>query len=621
MACQIRIQSEYHDSLEASSVAIQLVLPLLIPIVGLIRRRRRYFRVIFQLAFHSLAILLRSIPQMPRLGSLSPTVLLLSLQILTRLFTFVLNQVLIRLSDPSQYGAAHIHLELLLGLVLFLSREGIRGASLREHSSMGDEKKGRVEEQERVRKAKNLALVPIPLGLAFAGIALPLFLRTSQTGLTTQPYYATVIYLYLVSALLELLAEPLYVHALSSRGERNLALRVRAEGTAAIVKGVVTLAAVVLLGQNRGLLAFGLGQLAYGGAVLFTFLLSYFTRLGTSQTLALYHPELRQPSASKRIMTTADPLNGLALSLFFQSILKHLLTEADKLAVSRLTSLEDQGGYALGTNYASLPLRLLFQPLEESSRFQFSQSLGSVQLLEDHDKNQVEQTKANRSSEKPKASPASHDAAAIQQSLALLSSLLRLHFYLALFLLAFLPPLARPFIEFLSGPQWSLTSAPRTLAAFAYFLPIAGISGILEGFVQTTASQKELKKYNRVILGGSIVFVAMVWILIRLTTVEEALVYASTCSMMVRAIYGWVYARTFFAKTPSDSQHSSFGHGLLPSSHVIGHLMGAAISLRWVSANLVKRYPWKTGLYSLMLTWAPVLMTALTCGLGALYTV
>jgi Rft protein len=39
----------------------------------------------------------------------------------------------------------------------------------------------------------------------------------------------------------------------------------------------------------------------------------------------------------------------------YQSILKHILTEGDKLILSWLSPLEDQGGYAVAVNYGQLP--------------------------------------------------------------------------------------------------------------------------------------------------------------------------------------------------------------------------------------------------------------------------
>lgn len=42
-----------------------------------------------------------------------------------------------------------------------------------------------------------------------------------------------------------------------------------------------------------------------------------------------------------------------------QSFVKHLLTEGDKFAVSRISKLADQGGYAIASNYGKLVNGLL----------------------------------------------------------------------------------------------------------------------------------------------------------------------------------------------------------------------------------------------------------------------
>lgn len=41
----------------------------------------------------------------------------------------------------------------------------------------------------------------------------------------------------------------------------------------------------------------------------------------------------------------------LALTMTGQSVFKHFLTEGDRIVVSRVSPLEDQGGYAVASNY------------------------------------------------------------------------------------------------------------------------------------------------------------------------------------------------------------------------------------------------------------------------------
>lgn len=43
----------------------------------------------------------------------------------------------------------------------------------------------------------------------------------------------------------------------------------------------------------------------------------------------------------------------LSATMTFQSIVKHVLTEGDKLILSWFSPLQDQGGYALAVNYGA----------------------------------------------------------------------------------------------------------------------------------------------------------------------------------------------------------------------------------------------------------------------------
>ena len=46
-------------------------------------------------------------------------------------------------------------------------------------------------------------------------------------------------------------------------------------------------------------------------------------------------------------------MKALAIANTRQSLIKHLLTEADRIAVGRISPLQDQGGYAFAMNYGA----------------------------------------------------------------------------------------------------------------------------------------------------------------------------------------------------------------------------------------------------------------------------
>jgi oligosaccharide translocation protein RFT1 len=51
-------------------------------------------------------------------------------------------------------------------------------------------------------------------------------------------------------------------------------------------------------------------------------------------------------------------LLNLTVAMTGQSVVKHFLTEGDKFLVSRLSPLEDQGGYAIASNYGMFLARV-----------------------------------------------------------------------------------------------------------------------------------------------------------------------------------------------------------------------------------------------------------------------
>lgn len=171
---------------------------------------------------------------------------LVLLQLLSRLLTFVLNQSLVRLAPPEVFGTAAIQFDLVYSTILFLSREGIRNALLR--SSIW---------------STPLSRLPFKLGLVVSTLSIGVYLFTSDRATTGQNDFYLALGLYVLSALVELGVEPLYIRTLRSIPPK-LGVRVQAEGGMAVIKALVTFTSLVLA-PRRALLGFALGQL--GGDV------------------------------------------------------------------------------------------------------------------------------------------------------------------------------------------------------------------------------------------------------------------------------------------------------------------------------------------------------------------
>ena len=179
---------------------------------------------------------------------------LVLLQLLSRCVTFGLNQSLVRLASPEVFGTAAIQFDLVCSTILFLSREGIRNALIR--SKTGDH----AADAARETQARALSVVPLQLGMIVTIIVCGMYLYTSSTATTKQSSFYMSFALYVLSSLLELAIEPLYLRALRSSPPR-ISVRIQAEGGMAIVKAAVTVISLIMIVRSP-LLGFALGQLA-----------------------------------------------------------------------------------------------------------------------------------------------------------------------------------------------------------------------------------------------------------------------------------------------------------------------------------------------------------------------
>lgn len=199
-------------------------------------------------------------------GSVNSAYSLIALQVLSRLATFTLNQILLRLASPKVFGTAAIQLDLLLSTVLFISREGVRNALLRVP-----------RDEAGTPKVANVSALPVVLGAPLA-LFITLVYRTIASEATrAQPHFDLAVSLYATAALVDLLSEPLHNRAQS---QMRFDLRVKAEGTAIISRSVFTVAALALTGETWSLVAFAGGQLAYACTVFAVYVRSFLAEGG-----------------------------------------------------------------------------------------------------------------------------------------------------------------------------------------------------------------------------------------------------------------------------------------------------------------------------------------------------
>jgi len=427
-----------------------------------------------------------------------------------KLVSFALNQALVRWTSPEVFGMASVQLELLLSTMLFLSREGIRLALLRE----------KLNTRAQVQRFVNLSWLPSAI-LCLISVGLAVWGAVQQTPSSA---VSRVSFLYCVGAVLEAAGEP-WVNMFQNQAE--LVPKMKAESVGVLVKSAVTFLCVAFLGLE--VVGFGIAQIAYGLVYLLV-LISHTTtiQVGRKNCVASFKEFLPRFVSAK---DDDEPEQGtvfgrraisIAFSAFGSSVLKHFLTEGDKIFLSLTQSHYDQGIYALANNYASLIVRVLFLPLEDSSRVAFSKL--SQQITTQRDTR--------------------HSREALHQSRQLFARLLRFVGLIGMVFPLFGPSYVKLAVRYAFNTKWRGTEIEQTLVAFCFYIFVLGINGISEAFVHVVTSAGGFGRINTGLVVSFLIYAVFSTLLVpRVGTC--GVVYAGTFAMIARIVSSILFLQRF----------------------------------------------------------------------------
>lgn len=240
-------------------------------------------------------------------------------------------------------------LALLLSSIQFLSREGVRGACQRIDILRTGQPPDAVATRTELARVVNLSWTVLPLAVLVAPMCVAAAVWRGYDGVGNDEYFEVVM-IFGLAAVLELIAEPAYNLVVVCD---KLPIRALVDGLAITSKAVTIWVAVVHL--QLGALAFAWGQGAYAVAQLFGLYGYAASRARTgadddhtsggpedfplatlSQLLPAPLPLPNSQETSRQPNNVIDAWFGASAAaeagaLCRQSLLKHLLTEADKL--------------------------------------------------------------------------------------------------------------------------------------------------------------------------------------------------------------------------------------------------------------------------------------------------
>ncbi|XP_059505657.1 protein RFT1 homolog isoform X2 [Stegostoma tigrinum] len=385
------------------------------------------------------------------------------LQVLFRLLSFLLNAYTLRLT-------------LLYSTVVFLAREAFRKACLN------------VDKEQKWAQVINLLWLTVPLGVLWSLLLGWVWLHLVTTpDPAVIPHYEFGVVAFSLSAVVELLSEPLWILA---QVHMLVRLKVIAESLAIVVKCVLTVLCVTIV-PHWGLNIFSMAQLLYSGCLLTCYILYFMKYIGSqeaqrrsfplstvSDILPKYH--CHQPIIDLRLAV-------LTWTFYKQSFLKQVLTEGERYVMTFLNVLNfgDQGVYDIVNNLGSLVARFLFLPIEESFYVFF------VKVLE-RGKDIGHQKQED-----------------VSMAAAVLEMLMKLVMLIGLTIAVFGYSYSHLALNVYGGSMLSSGPGPTLLRYYSVYVLLLAINGVTECFTFAAMSKQEVDRYNILMLALSLTFLGL----------------------------------------------------------------------------------------------------------------
>lgn len=194
------------------------------------------------------------------------------------------------------------------------------------------------------------------------------------------------------------------------------------------------------------------------------------------------------------------------------------------MILATMSSLEDQGIYALASNYGGLVARIIFQPIEESSRTLFSSLLS------------------------PRGSTAP-DPTSVKTAKAHLTGMLRAYGLLLIAIFPLAPSLVPPILRLLGGRRWKSAQVDNLLLTYCYYIPFLAFNGITEAFVSSAASPVELRRQTVWMGAFSASFIFAAYIFLKVgDTGAQGLVWANIVNMTVRTVWSYFFINSYLRR-------------------------------------------------------------------------
>lgn len=468
------------------------------------------------------------------------------LQLMLRMLTFTFNAIILRLITKDMLGVVNVRLILLFNTVYFLATDAFDKVGL-----------SKMENQDWT-KTINLLWCTVPVSIVIGSVLSWVWLYMLESpDPELVPGYTFAVICFTLSAILEILARPLFIVA---RKLMFAKLRVLQNGLSELSYCSLTVLLTVVMPEN-GLVNFAIAHILYGivgGGIYYVYFTYYMRSRGKKDENFPFH-SFRDffPSFKKGTSFIDIPQAWLAVSIFKQSFLKQLLTEGEKyvMTVFGILSFADQGIYDVVNNLGSMAARFIFLPIEESGYLFFSQLLKRGETF---------------GRQKPDS---------IKLAVDVLSCLLKFVILIGSVILVFGIPYSYLALDLYGGAVLSSGSGPYLLQWYCLYVLIIAVNGTTECFVFSTMSMTQVDQYNRFMVAFSVIFLLSSLVLTRYLG-SVGFILANCLNMAARITHSVYYIEQYFKDSPYRPLHSIF-----PSPYVIVSLV-ASLAITHTSQRL-----------------------------------
>jgi len=468
-------------------------------------------------------------------------------QLLTRIVTFIFNAATTRCVDAPTYGIGQLSLPMLNQVALFLPKEGLRRAAQRRTEAKDGTKDDHDDDDQSALNLMWLAegiTVVTAFALGCVWLANPpqkVATIPASGGLSSAAAYRLSIIMVTVGCCIKGIGEPVLIHC-QQRGE--LSVRSQAEGIGLVAKTAGVVVSLMVI-RMHGLLAFAVGQVCLDVVWVAYLLMAAHTleKKGDGTTLMgvvtkLLPSRLKQPvkvpteggrGRLRRLRALLARFRGFlgmwltpahqrfACEYSLLALQKLLLTEGQNLILMKFFPEEDWGVSVLVQNFASIILRVLFSPIEETATAAFSFMQRS------------QQADSGDSGEAKPAGPG-------DETMALLRVLIFMEGSIGWFGAVMGPPFCYSVVFILNGREWAMSAAPRVMQSYCVLLFLMALNGILEAFMYACATPRWLQRCQWVNVAISLSFVLLAVLLKDVGEGGLGLVYASWANMAMRIL-------------------------------------------------------------------------------------